>query len=69
MFNAEQDVIGVAQQICHDHLRSQGIPEAFSLSVTVDGGQNEVYRSRDALIVDGGEPNQCGWLEDPAAKG
>ena len=40
------------------------LSEAFSLSVTVDGGQDEVDRLWDALIVDGGEPSQCGWLKD-----
>jgi predicted 3-demethylubiquinone-9 3-methyltransferase (glyoxalase superfamily) len=40
------------------------LSEAFSLSVTVDGGQHEVDRLWDALIADGGEPSQCGWLKD-----
>jgi predicted 3-demethylubiquinone-9 3-methyltransferase (glyoxalase superfamily) len=40
------------------------LSEAFSLSVTVDGGQDEVDRLWDALIVNGGEPSQCGWLKD-----
>ena len=40
------------------------LSEAFSLSVTVDGGQDEVDRLWDALIIDGGEPSQCGWLKD-----
>ena len=33
------------------------LSEAFSLSVTVDGGQDEVDRLWDALIADGGEPS------------
>jgi predicted 3-demethylubiquinone-9 3-methyltransferase (glyoxalase superfamily) len=40
------------------------LTEAFSLSVTVDGGQAEVDRLWDALLADGGEPSQCGWLKD-----
>lgn len=40
------------------------LSEAFSPSVTVDGGQEEVDRLWDALIADGGEPSQCGWLKD-----
>ena len=32
--------------------------------MTVDGGQDEVDRLWDALIADGGEPSQCGWLKD-----
>ncbi|MGS0688544.1 VOC family protein [Nakamurella sp. GG22] len=40
------------------------LTEAFSLSVTVDGGQQEVDRLWDALLADGGEPSQCGWLKD-----
>src|SRR3954447_23511828 len=40
------------------------LSEAFSLSVDVDGGQEEVDRLWDALIAGGGEPSQCGWLKD-----
>jgi predicted 3-demethylubiquinone-9 3-methyltransferase (glyoxalase superfamily) len=40
------------------------LDEAFSLSVTVDGGQAEVDRLWDALIAGGGAPSQCGWLKD-----
>ena len=38
--------------------------EAFSLSVTVDGGQAEVDRLWDGLQAYGGSPSQCGWLKD-----
>jgi predicted 3-demethylubiquinone-9 3-methyltransferase (glyoxalase superfamily) len=38
--------------------------EAFSFFVVVDG-QDEVDRYWNALIADGGEPSQCGWLKDP----
>jgi predicted 3-demethylubiquinone-9 3-methyltransferase (glyoxalase superfamily) len=37
--------------------------EATSLIVNCDG-QAEVDRLWDALIADGGEPSQCGWLKD-----
>lgn len=37
---------------------------AISLSVSCDGGQEEVDRIWDALLADGGEPSQCGWLTD-----
>ena len=40
------------------------LSEAFSLSVDVVGGQEEVDRLWDALIAGGGEPSQCGWLKD-----
>lgn len=40
------------------------LTEAFSLSVTVDGGQAEVDRLWDALIAGGGAPSRCGWLKD-----
>lgn len=40
------------------------LDEAFSLSVTVDGGQAEVDRLWDALMADGGSPSQCGWVKD-----
>lgn len=40
------------------------LDEAFSLSVTVDGGQAEVDRLWEALIADGGAPSQCGWCRD-----
>lgn len=40
------------------------LDEAFSLSVTVDGGQAEVDRLWEALLADGGTPSQCGWLKD-----
>ena len=37
--------------------------EAFSMSVACKD-QAEVDRLWDALIADGGEPSQCGWLKD-----
>ena len=37
--------------------------EATSLIVNCDG-QEETDRLWDALIADGGEPSQCGWLKD-----
>jgi predicted 3-demethylubiquinone-9 3-methyltransferase (glyoxalase superfamily) len=37
--------------------------EAFSIFVNVDG-QEEVDKYWDALLADGGEPSQCGWLKD-----
>lgn len=37
--------------------------EATSLIVNCEG-QEEVDRLWDALISDGGEPSQCGWLKD-----
>jgi predicted 3-demethylubiquinone-9 3-methyltransferase (glyoxalase superfamily) len=37
--------------------------EAFSFFVEVDT-QTEIDRLWDALIADGGEPSQCGWLKD-----
>ena len=37
--------------------------EAFSLVVDCDGAA-EVDRYWDALLADGGEPSQCGWLKD-----
>ncbi|HEV7183906.1 MAG: VOC family protein [Actinomycetales bacterium] len=37
--------------------------EAFSLFTTADT-QQEIDRLWDALIADGGEPSQCGWLKD-----
>jgi two-component system sensor histidine kinase QseC len=37
--------------------------EAFSFFVVADG-QDEVDRYWNALIADGGEPSQCGWLKD-----
>lgn len=40
------------------------LDEAFSLSVTVDGGQAEVDRLWEALLAEGGSPSQCGWLKD-----
>jgi len=39
--------------------------EAFSFYVRCDGGQAEVDRYWEALIADGGEESQCGWLRDP----
>lgn len=37
--------------------------EAFSIFITVDG-QAEVDKYWDALLADGGEPGNCGWLKD-----
>jgi predicted 3-demethylubiquinone-9 3-methyltransferase (glyoxalase superfamily) len=37
--------------------------EAFSL-YTEAATQEEIDRLWDALIADGGEPSQCGWLKD-----
>jgi predicted 3-demethylubiquinone-9 3-methyltransferase (glyoxalase superfamily) len=37
--------------------------EAFSIFITVDG-QTEVDKYWDALLADGGEPGNCGWLKD-----
>jgi predicted 3-demethylubiquinone-9 3-methyltransferase (glyoxalase superfamily) len=37
--------------------------EAFSLVVDCDSAV-EVDRYWDALLADGGEPSQCGWLKD-----
>lgn len=37
--------------------------EAISLSLGIDG-QAEVDRLWDALLADGGEPSECGWLKD-----
>lgn len=37
--------------------------EAFSIFVEVET-QAEIDRLWDALIADGGEPSQCGWLKD-----
>jgi predicted 3-demethylubiquinone-9 3-methyltransferase (glyoxalase superfamily) len=37
--------------------------EAVSLEVTVDT-QEEIDRYWDALLADGGQPSQCGWLKD-----
>ncbi|MFF1879174.1 VOC family protein [Leifsonia sp. NPDC058230] len=37
--------------------------EAFSLYTSADT-QEEIDRLWDALIADGGEPSQCGWLKD-----
>jgi len=37
--------------------------EAFSIFITVDG-QAEVDKYWDALLTDGGEPGNCGWLKD-----
>jgi predicted 3-demethylubiquinone-9 3-methyltransferase (glyoxalase superfamily) len=37
--------------------------EAISLTIDCEG-QAEVDRYWDALIADGGEPSQCGWLKD-----
>lgn len=37
--------------------------EAFSFYVAV-ATQDEVDRYWDALIADGGQPSQCGWLKD-----
>lgn len=37
--------------------------EAFSVFVSVDTAE-EVDRYWDALVADGGEPSQCGWLKD-----
>ncbi|WP_431277334.1 VOC family protein [Leifsonia poae] len=37
--------------------------EAFSMFTTADT-QEEIDRLWDALIADGGEPSQCGWLKD-----
>lgn len=37
--------------------------EAFSLVVNVSD-QVELDRIWDALLADGGEPSQCGWLKD-----
>jgi predicted 3-demethylubiquinone-9 3-methyltransferase (glyoxalase superfamily) len=57
------EVAGLPVQLLNGgpHFR---LSEAFSLSVTVDGGQAEVDRLWDALIADGGEPSQCGWVKD-----
>jgi predicted 3-demethylubiquinone-9 3-methyltransferase (glyoxalase superfamily) len=37
--------------------------EAISLLINCDS-QEEVDRYWDALLADGGEPSQCGWLKD-----
>lgn len=37
--------------------------EAVSLEITVDT-QEEIDRYWDALLADGGQPSQCGWLKD-----
>ena len=37
--------------------------EAISLFISCDD-QAEVDRCWDALLADGGEPSQCGWLKD-----
>lgn len=37
--------------------------EAVSIEVTVDT-QEEIDRYWDALLADGGQPSQCGWLKD-----
>lgn len=39
------------------------LSEAFSFSVDCDG-QEEVDRLWEALIADGCQPSQCGWLKD-----
>ncbi len=39
------------------------LTEAFSMSVDCEN-QAEVDRYWDALIADGGQPSQCGWLKD-----
>lgn len=39
------------------------LSEAFSFYVSVPT-QEEIDRLWDALIADGGEPSQCGWLKD-----
>lgn len=39
------------------------LDEAFSFVIECDT-QEEVDRYWDALIADGGEPSQCGWLKD-----
>jgi predicted 3-demethylubiquinone-9 3-methyltransferase (glyoxalase superfamily) len=38
--------------------------EAVSFAIEDLDGQAEVDRLWDALIADGGEPGQCGWLKD-----
>jgi predicted 3-demethylubiquinone-9 3-methyltransferase (glyoxalase superfamily) len=38
--------------------------EAVSFAIDDCDGQAEVDRLWDALIADGGEPGQCGWLKD-----
>jgi len=63
VFSAEFDVAG-------QHLRAlNGGPhftfnEAISFFVECDD-QAEVDRFWDALIANGGQPSQCGWLKDP----
>ena len=65
----EGDVMTVSFRLAgQDYTALNGGPEfpfteAISLAVSC-ADQAEVDRLWDALIADGGEPSQCGWLKD-----